>query len=201
MEQKIKPKDLSYDSTLPPFLQRLRALHSSNTADGRHERPQSRPKRVRTEEDEEEDEPTYVAEDGTPMSHSEMLEMGKNAQANARHDAENAMDLDTEMEGVERNSSNESNEREISRGTMGREKEKLAAIGAGRRRKVGRVIGADVSPDSRGASQDRGSFTASTENQMRDLESDAVTAQIAPKPKPKKNMKKVKLSFGDDEEM
>lgn len=195
MDQKFKPKDLSYDSTLPPFLQRLRALHSSNTSDGRHERPQSRPKRVRAEEDEEEDEPTYVAEDGTTMSHSEMMEVGMNGQANARHDAENAMDIDTEMQD-EQNGSNSSNEREISKGTMGREKEKLAAIGAGRRRKVGRVVGAEVSPDSRGGSHDRAPVTG---NQMRDLETEAVTAAVAPKPK--KKMKKVKLSFGDDEEL
>lgn len=194
MDQKFKAKDLSYDSALPPFLQRLRALHSSNTADGRHERPQSRPKRVRAEEDEEEDEPTYVAEDGTTMTHAEMMEVGMNGQANARN-AEDAMDVDTpELDMIR---SNSSGEREIGRGTMGREKEKLAAIGAGRRRKVGRVVGAELSPDSRGASRDR---SEPTENQMRDLETEAVTAPIAA-PKPKKKMKKVKLSFGDDEEM
>ena len=194
MDQKFKAKDLSYDSALPPFLQRLRALHSSNTADGRHERPQSRPKRVRAEEDEEEDEPTYVAEDGTTMTHAEMMEMGMNGQANARN-AEDAMDVDTPELDMTR--SNSSGEREIGRGTMGREKEKLAAIGAGRRRKVGRVVGAELSPDSRGASRDR---SESSENQMRDLATEAVTAPIAA-PKPKKKMKKVKLSFGDDEEM
>ena len=194
MDQKFKAKDLSYDSALPPFLQRLRALHSSNTADGRHERPQSRPKRGRAEEDEEEDEPTYVAEDGTTMTHAEMMEMGMNGQANARN-AEDAMDVDTPELDTMR--SNSSGEREIGRGTMGREKEKLAAIGAGRRRKVGRVVGAELSPDSRGASRDR---SEPTENQMRDLETEAVTAPIAA-PKPKKKMKKVKLSFGDDEEM
>lgn len=194
MDQKFKAKDLSYDSALPPFLQRLRALHSSNTADGRHERPQSRPKRVRAEEDEEEDEPTYVAEDGTTMTHAEMMEMGMNGQANARN-AEDAMDVDTPE--LDMTLSNSSGEREIGRGTMGREKEKLAAIGAGRRRKVGRVIGAELSPDSRGASRDR---SEPTENQMRDLETEAVTAPVAA-PKPKKKMKKVKLSFGDDEEM
>lgn len=194
MDLKFKAKDLSYDSALPPFLQRLRALHSSNTADGRHERPQSRPKRVRAEEDEEEDEPTYVAEDGTTMTHAEMMEMGMNGQANARN-AEDAMDVDTPELDMTR--SNSSGEREIGRGTMGREKEKLAAIGAGRRRKVGRVVGAELSPDSRGASRDR---SEPTENQMRDLETEAVTAPIAA-PKPKKKMKKVKLSFGDDEEM
>lgn len=194
MDQKFKAKDLSYDSALPPFLQRLRALHSSNTAGGRHERPQSRPKRVRAEEDEEEDEPTYVAEDGTTMTHAEMMEMGMNGQANARN-AEDAMDVDTPELDMTR--SNSSGEREIGRGTMGREKEKLAAIGAGRRRKAGRVVGAELSPDSRGASRDR---SEPTENQMRDLETEAVTAPIAA-PKPKKKMKKVKLSFGDDEEM
>lgn len=194
MDQKFKARDLSYDSALPPFLQRLRALHSSNTADGRHERPQSRPKRVRAEEDEEEDEPTYVAEDGTTMTHAEMMEMGMNGQANARN-AEDAMDVDTPELDMTR--SNSSGEREIGRGTMGREKEKLAAIGAGRRRKAGRVVGAELSPDSRGASRDR---SEPTENQMRDLETEAVTAPIAA-PKPKKKMKKVKLSFGDDEEM
>ena len=68
---------------------------------------------------------------------------------------------------------------------------------SGQHRSGDYVVGAELSPDSRGASRDR---SEPTENQMRDLETEAVTAPVAA-PKPKKKLKKVKLSFGDDEEM
>ncbi len=193
MSEKIKANALSYDSNLPPFLQRLRALHSSNSADGRHANPVARPKRVRCEEDEEEDEPTYIDENGNQISNAEMNDI-RNARSDADGDVEMGGSSPT-PEGVQsKRGSPESNEMEISKGTMGREREKMAAIGAGRRRKVGRVVGAGgpMSP-----TEEMGGEVL----QMRELGTENVTAPVVPKNKPKKKTKKVKLSFGDGEEL
>lgn len=69
-EGKIKSKDLSYESTLPPFLQ---SLHDQNAGRGdqdRHERPVARPKREKAHA--EEDEPTVIDEAGETVSKAEL---------------------------------------------------------------------------------------------------------------------------------
>ena len=58
---KITPKNLSYDSTLPPFLARLQAANS-NSSDGRQEFQVARPKKLWNAQEEEEDEPVYFDE-------------------------------------------------------------------------------------------------------------------------------------------
>lgn len=196
MASNIKAKDLSYNSTLPPFLQRLRALNSSQSASGRHEQPIARPKRARAAEDEEEDEPTYVDSNGLHMSHAEFQSMKA---ATAAGDGDGDIEMsDSPAPEDEEARRRASNEREIERGTMGREKEKLAAIGAGRRRKAGRVVGADLPSPREPKANPMETLV------MKDVETEMVTETVvvAPKaPKPKKKVKTVKLSFGDDEEM
>lgn len=66
---KIKSKDLSYDSSLPPFLQRLRAQNTGYGDNGdpdRHERPLARPKKAKNPDDD--DGPTFVDESGDTVS-------------------------------------------------------------------------------------------------------------------------------------
>jgi hypothetical protein len=66
---KIKSKDLSYDSSLPPFLQRLRAQNTGYGDDGdpdRHERPLARPKKAKNPDDD--DGPTFVDESGETVT-------------------------------------------------------------------------------------------------------------------------------------
>ena len=58
---KITPKNLSYDSTLPPFLQRLQA--NNNSRDGRNDFQSARPKKARNPEEDAEDEPVYFDEE------------------------------------------------------------------------------------------------------------------------------------------
>ncbi|CAD6443876.1 c4f9d0e3-e0f9-4cc0-8917-d60b83ed44d1-CDS [Sclerotinia trifoliorum] len=63
---KITPKNLSYNNTLPPFLQRLQANNSS--ANGRHEFTISRPSKLRDEDEEKESEPVVFDEKGRRLS-------------------------------------------------------------------------------------------------------------------------------------
>lgn len=75
MSGKIRAKDLSYDSTLPPFLQKLHAQNTGNGARARLERAAARPKgSSRILED---DGPTMVDEHGDPISKSDFEKMAK----------------------------------------------------------------------------------------------------------------------------
>jgi len=170
MSPKLQAKNLSYDATLPPFLQRLRALNSAG--DGRHERPLARPKRARNADDEEEDAPMYVDERGVEMRAEEVRVMkmgGEGAKGEGGGGAEGTGGGDGREEREER--------------TL----EKAAVIGAGRRRKAGRVVGA---ADEEGGKDGAGEIAESP--------AEKGAPPYGPS-KPKKKPKKVKLSFGDDE--
>ena len=69
-EGKIKAKDLQYDNSLPPFLQRLHAQNAGRGDQDRHERPLARPKRAKDHD--EDDEPTVVDEAGETVSKAEL---------------------------------------------------------------------------------------------------------------------------------
>lgn len=161
---KITPKNLSYDSTLPPFLARLQANNSSR--DDRHEFAIARPKKARNPEDEAEDEPVYFDEEsGDTMTKSdwEAREAGKEAEKDIKEQSEDAA---TKPKKEELN-----------------KKEKVAGIGVGKKRKVGKIVGGEEDGET------------------------AVEVKSAPKQEPKegnkskptKKAKKIKLSFGDDE--
>lgn len=82
MSGKIKAKDLSYDSTLPPFLQRL---HDQNAGRGdldRHERAIARPKKEKVRDDE--DEPTVVDESGETLSKDEIAKLTTTDDGNSK---------------------------------------------------------------------------------------------------------------------
>ena len=75
-EGKIKAKDLSYEATLPPFLQRLHAQNAGRGDLDRHEQPIARPERVKTSD--EDDGPTLVDESGEIVSKEEYEELTVN---------------------------------------------------------------------------------------------------------------------------
>ncbi|KAK3683115.1 hypothetical protein LTR37_020553 [Vermiconidia calcicola] len=80
-EPKIKSKDLSYENTLPPFLQRLHAQKAGLGDQDRHERQIARPKRAKV--DDEDDGPTLVDESGEVVSKEQMeKEMNDGADGN-----------------------------------------------------------------------------------------------------------------------
>ncbi|KAG4430654.1 hypothetical protein IFR05_013868 [Cadophora sp. M221] len=166
---KITSKNLHYNDSLPPFLARLRA--NNNAGDGRHEYTVARPKKVRTAEDEAEDEPVYFDEgSGETLTKSEWE--AREAGEEEGKDGDKA----------------EGGEESAVKGDGGKEcKEKVAAIGASKKRKAGKVVGggeedevpaAKVSVDKSASSQ---------------------PGKKAEKGKSAKKGKKMKLSFGDDE--
>ncbi|KAF1827008.1 uncharacterized protein K489DRAFT_405763 [Dissoconium aciculare CBS 342.82] len=77
MSGKIKAKDLSYDSTLPPFLQKLHDKNAGRGDTDRHERQIARPRKTREADDE--DEPTVVDEHGELLSREELKSMSDRA--------------------------------------------------------------------------------------------------------------------------
>lgn len=179
---KITPKNLSYDSTLPPFLQRMQAAQGHN--DGRHERAIARPKRARTQADEDDDAPTYVDEGNDVVS---------------RADYEALVRLDGSEDKVEEDkgdakakapgTSSEDAGPKAGEARENRDKEKIATIGVSKKRKTGKVVGGD--DDHRDAEPDiSAKSSAPTPKQAGDA--------TAPDKK-KVRAKKIKLSFNDDE--
>ena len=180
---KINAKNLSYNTTLPPFLARLQA---SNNNDDRHEYTVARPKKVRTEEDLAEDEPVYYDE-----RTGETLTM-KEFEGRENDTAEK--DKDGKGEGARGDGSVKKDDIEDKEVTKTKE-EKTASIGLSKKRKVGKVIG---------GSEDEGDVYAKAQkhiNSNKKSDDPEKKAEAGPK-KPaagKKKGKKIKLSFGDDE--
>ncbi|KAH7419175.1 hypothetical protein BKA64DRAFT_650249, partial [Cadophora sp. MPI-SDFR-AT-0126] len=125
---KITSKNLHYDDSLPPFLARLRA--NNNAGDGRHEYTVARPKKARTAEDEAEDEPVYFDEgSGETLTKSEW------------ETREAGLEKEKEIKDGDKA---ENGETMAAKGDAGKEsKEKVAAIGASKKRKAGKVVGGD----------------------------------------------------------
>ncbi|KAH8801603.1 hypothetical protein F5884DRAFT_684341 [Xylogone sp. PMI_703] len=147
---KITSKNLQYDSTLPPFLARMQANQSSR--DGRHEFAIARPKKPRNAEEDAEDEPVVFDEvSGESLTKKQWEE----------REQEDSRDTD-EGEG-EKTAAGEASERT---------KEKIAEIGAVKKRKAGKIVGGGDDGEE-GDDNDDG--------------------------KSSKKGKKIKLSFGDDE--
>ncbi|CZR57015.1 uncharacterized protein PAC_06904 [Phialocephala subalpina] len=166
---KITPKNLSYDSTLPPFLARLQANNTSR--DDRHEFAIARPKRARNPEDEAEDEPVYFDEEsGETLTKSEWetREAGKEGEKGGESDTK---------EGSEDGAS-KAKEEGLNK------KEKVAGIGVSKKRKVGKIVGGGEEDDTATAEEKK---TPKQESKKGE------------KGKSAKKAKKIKLSFGDDE--
>jgi hypothetical protein len=166
---KITPKNLHYDDTLPPFLQRMRANQSS--LDGRHERAIARPKRARNTEEEEEDEPVYVDETGEVVRREDVEKLGEGKNEDKGQEGEEKKDGERKTGRIEG-------------------KEKIATIGGARRKKVGKLVGGDEGP------KDRDDIKKEGGNAEKEKVSWSVTDA---KPKGKKKVKKMKLSFNDED--
>ena len=70
---KIKSQDLSYDSAVPPFLQRLQDQRAGRGDTDRHEFQTARPKREKNPDDD--DGPTVVDESGENISKDEFAKL------------------------------------------------------------------------------------------------------------------------------
>lgn len=167
---KITPKNLHYDSSLPPFLARLQANNNSN--DGRHEFSIARPKKARNVDEEAENEPVYFNEEsGETLTKSEW-------------EAREAEDAEEEVGEAERSES------KVAIKSEG--KEKVAAIGASKKRKAGKVVGAEDDDVKTVEMKPKKSSSAAGESKAVKPE-----GKKGDKPKPGKKAKKIKLSFDD----
>lgn len=126
MSPKITSKSLSYDASLPPFLQRLRAENTGSSTAA------PRPKRAPNPDADEEDEPVYVDEEGGALDDAELCSLGVTKKGGEK--GEEATE-DAKPEAAKE---------------FERKKEKIATIGGARKRKVARVIGAQDEEEEKG---------------------------------------------------
>lgn len=204
---KITAKNLSYDQTLPPFLARLRGQQAATTGHGPDPllAARRRPTRVRTASEEAEDAPLVLDADGNVVDGAGRrlgLEDEDEDEEDKAQEKPAAVTVlrDAEAEAVPKTSS-----------------EKVASIGAApnKKRKMGRVVGGgdeDENPEDEEARRvaravaasyaivggDAGGEDEKTKNKMvKKKKSPEEAALAGPK---KKKAKKIKLSFGDDED-
>lgn len=169
-EGKIKSKDLSYESTLPPFLQRLHAQKAGLADQDRHERPVARPRR--TKAGDEDDGPTVVDESGDLVSTAEFEKLTKEPSAQEDSNVKGALEGSGEPEGSGAIQEGEGEERK-----GGPKVTDGAAIG--KKRKVAKVVGDEAENEPVGAD-------------------DGPNAKVVKKVKKKKG-KPIKLAFDQDE--
>ncbi|KAK3296481.1 uncharacterized protein B0H64DRAFT_398379 [Chaetomium fimeti] len=191
MSQKISAKNLQYNSTLPPFLARLRGENPSGAdRDGPDPILAGRRRAVkpRSGSAEAEDAPLVVDDHGNAVD----VTVGADGSVQEKESASG-----------EQPQPDASPAQDTVAADAGAKTEKLADIGGQRKkRKIGKIVGAeaeeedaeDKSGKDRKAGRPKGGNATTSEDAERKDEPAAVA-----KTKPKKKAKKVKLSFGDDE--
>jgi hypothetical protein len=172
MSRKISAKDLHYDTTLPPFLARLHGQAASNS-DGpdpllarnrRHGKP-------RSGSAEAEDAPLVVDNDGNVVQGLKVGADGVVTETEEKDPVADEERADGEKGSGDRTTADKDME-------ALKDKEKTAGIGAGKKRKVGKVVGTNEEGAAGHAKQ---------------------SAAGTPAASKKKKAKKIKLSFGDDD--
>ncbi|EMC97945.1 hypothetical protein BAUCODRAFT_146546 [Baudoinia panamericana UAMH 10762] len=180
MSGKIKSKDLQYDSTLPPFLQRLHDQNAGRGDSDRHERPIARPKRAR-DPDEDDDGPTVVDESGETVSKDDLEQLTKpgTESASVSEDVGGSISGDVHTDAAPKAS-----------GALpvNGESHALRKVTDGlttKKRKAAKVVGDDQAKDEGAESAEKGKSSSSRGGK-------------APA-KTKKKPKAVKLAFNDDD--
>lgn len=199
MSQKISNKNLHYDSSLPPFLARLKNQHTATIGDGPDPllAAHRRPTKPRDQADIDEDAPVIVDEEGNVVAAGTMS-VGVDGTVTKTAKGEVAADKEKEDEEGEKEGEEE------------KEKENNGGmIGGKRKRKVGKVIGGDDEEEettttttksaTKSKRTDDGSkVTNSTKTDAEAKEKDKAKNGAASKGK--KKAKKIKLSFGDGDD-
>lgn len=171
MSEKIKSKDLSYDSTLPPFLQRLQNQNAGRGDTDRHEQQIARPKKSRDPNDD--DGPTVVDESGETLSKDEVDKL-TNPLESGIQDTENVtgdLDPSTEPKASGALPDTKSSDSTVTDGT------------ASKKRKVAKVVG----------NEDDGDENPGPENGEGEKGISKVTKKVKKKAKP------IRLAFDDEE--
>ncbi|KAG5980760.1 hypothetical protein E4U55_003685 [Claviceps digitariae] len=173
MPEKITSKNLSYNSSLPPFLQRLHAQAGGATGPDPLLAAQKRSAKKRSSSEEAEDAPLVVDEHGNRVN----VQVGRDGTVKEVEGDAGPAKGDDDDEVVSKPDEKIKTERN--------EPEKNSSIGI-RKRKVGKLIGQDFPVSgSKDVVQERSS-------------ADKDNAQVERKVK-KKAAKKIKLSFDEEE--
>ncbi|KAI8626058.1 hypothetical protein F5Y19DRAFT_231029 [Xylariaceae sp. FL1651] len=130
MSQKITSKNLTYDSSLPPFLARLRGQQSAHSGPDPILAAHRRPGQKRTASEEAEDAPVVVDEAGNVVQLRDGLLAGEDSEPGK-----------TEAGDEERGEEAPRGGKADAGPGRDKEREKVAGIGISRKRKAGRVVG------------------------------------------------------------
>lgn len=194
MSNKITGKNLHYDQSLPPFLARLKGQHAVD-ADSpdpilASRRRQAKP---RSASQDAEDAPLIVDDDGNVLAGVEVAADGT-VTANEEAGSGTGGDEDgRETDGAKDGGLE-------GKGAGARQEDKVATIGGSKKRKLGKVVGADAEDDKQD-DHGRAKEKAIVGEHSRATASNKSTTEDKTKgpAKTKKKSKKIKLSFGDDD--
>ena len=178
MSQKVTSKNLSYNSSLPPFLAALRAQAGGAPGPDPILANQRRSAKKRSSSEEAEDAPLVVDEHGNAVS----VEVGKDGEVKEKP---RTTDDDDDV-----GDNGESKDTKGAAGKMEKQDGDAKFAFGGRKRKVGKVVGDNKADDE----DDTPVKTArpADSKQSKELEKPA-------EKKGKKKAKKIKLSFDEDE--
>jgi len=172
MSGKIKAKDLSYDSSLPPFLQRLHAKNAGRGDTDRHERAIARPTRAKDPNDD--DGPTIVDDSGETLTKDEVDKLTTDA-------ADEVKAADGQGDSAGDGEAKASGALPTAEVAGGKRMEQSVTSGtAQKKRKVAKVVGEEVDEDGGDATK-----------------TDAAGGKAAKKMR--KKAKQLKLAFDEDE--
>lgn len=183
MSDKIKSKDLSYDSSLPPFLQRMHDQNAGRGNGDRHEREIARP--TRPKDANEDDGPTVIDESGETVSKEEYEKLTDKAVEDADSAVKEVESTNVRGKSIAGGPSL-SGALPAKDNSEERKKSQTAAtdVAPSRKRKVGKVVRGDNN-----AEEDK--------DQGKDEEDESGTKKVAKKTKKKV---KPKLAFEEDED-
>ena len=184
---KIKSKDLSYDSSLPPFLQRLRDQNSGRDTD-RHEREIARPKGKKDPQAEEEDGPTVVDDSGETLTKEQLASMNQEVEEKERSESNVGGSVKGKLENA--------GDVVATSGALpddepARKGDTVTEGKAVKKRKVGKVVGGDEHEEEE--EKDDGKARKPSDLAVSG-EKESAGKKI------KKKAKQIKLAFNDDDE-
>ena len=199
MPQKITNKNLQYTSTLPPFLARLRGEAAPANPDAPDPilAARRRPAKPRSGSAEAEDVPLVVDEDGNVL---DGVQIGLDGTVR-ENDAPASQPQPSERD-------DEGGDDGKGEGQPPGDKDKGATVSVGsggknKKRKVGKVVGAERSSDDAAAGGVSSELGDQTDKKEKSKVGDDGAAKegdnVKTKSGTKKKAKKIKLSFGDDE--
>ncbi|KAL7919568.1 hypothetical protein ACQKWADRAFT_300829 [Trichoderma austrokoningii] len=175
MSQKINSKNLSYSSSLPPFLAALHAQASGATGPDPILSSQRRGGKKRSSSEEAEDAPLILDEEGNTVD-----DVKVNKDGTVEELPNGSSSGGTEDRDAETSQNKTKNEPEAAKASIG-----------GRKRKVGKVIGEEA---------ENSALETAVAGKKREAVKESKDAeQQAANRKPKKKAKKIKLSFDEEE--